>query len=335
MIADKRNPARQLGEANIRFYLFYGPDEAGSRSLADQLLQKIAAQKSPVEGAALKSDPARLADDAAAISMFGDRQLIWVEPCGDEIADAVLALLEAPAGEHPVVAIAGGLRRNGKLLKAVEAHPDTLVHASYAPEGRALDDLIDAMAASENLRPDPGVTARIAATTGSNRAVAAQELAKYALFLGASEQNPVPLTHEAVDKIGAALSEDRFFALGDAAMTGDIEALETSLASISRSGTEAIPVIRAMQRRIMQIAPMAARIAAGESASGVMTSMGKALFWKDKPLVQKLLHRWPADRLARLAERIATLEQQLIFGKGPARAELAEEMLAVARAGRR
>ncbi|WP_265528192.1 DNA polymerase III subunit delta [Sphingomicrobium marinum] len=324
-----------MGDPNVRFYLFYGPDEAGSRSLADQLLQKLAAEKSSVEGAVLKSDPARLADDAAAISMFGGKQLIWIEPCGDEITDAVLALLEAPKGEHLVVAVAGGLRRNGRLLKAVESHPETLVHASYEPEDRALDDLIETMAAAENLRPDPGVTTRIACTTGSNRAIAAQELAKYALYLDASPERPASLSHEAVDAIGAVLAEDRFFALGDAAMAGDIEALETGLAAVSENGSEAVTVIRAMQRRIMQIAPMAARVAAGENASGVMTSMGKSLFWKDKPLVQKLLHRWPADRLARLAERISSLEQQLIFGKGPARAQLAEEMLAVARAGRR
>ena len=335
MIADKRNPTRQFGDPAFRFYLFYGPDDAGSRALAEQLLAHTGAEKVTLDGSTLKSDPARLADEAGAISMFGDKQLIWIEPCGDEIRDAVVALLESASSEHLVVAIAGGLKRTGRLLKAVEKHEAALVHASYVPEGRALDDIIDTLAASHGLRPDAGVATRIAASVGSNRAIAGQELAKYSLYLDASPENPRELTHEAVDAIGAALAEDRFFALGDAAMSGNVEALEAGLGGLSENGSEAITVVRAIQRRITQLAPMAARIAAGESIGGVMTSMGKALFWKDKPMVQTMLHRWPADRLARLSERIGTLEQQLVFAKGPARAQLAEEMLAVVRAGRR
>ena len=47
--------------------------------------------------------------------------MIWVEPAGDEIADGVEALLEAPSVESPVVAIAGALRKTSALLKLAEA----------------------------------------------------------------------------------------------------------------------------------------------------------------------------------------------------------------------
>ena len=44
----------------------------------------------------MKADPATLADEAGAMSLFGGKRAIWVEPAGDEIADGVEALLEAP-----------------------------------------------------------------------------------------------------------------------------------------------------------------------------------------------------------------------------------------------
>ena len=34
-----------------------------------------------------------------------------------------------------------------------------------------------------------------------------------------------------------------------------------------------------------------------------MTSMGKSLFWKDKPLVEKMLGLWDSAGLARVSER--------------------------------
>ncbi|WP_260483015.1 DNA polymerase III subunit delta [Sphingomicrobium flavum] len=337
MRANKNRPEQQFSQPDpaIRFYCVYGPDEAGARALADRLLKGLEAEKSPIEGSVLKGDPALLADEAAAISMFGGRKLIWIEPAGEEIADAVASLLEAPKGDHVVVAIAGNLRKTGKLLKLVENHPETLVYAAYQPEGRNLTDLMGELARQEGLRPEPGMLEHMAEATGGNRAIAAQEFAKFALYLDASPDNPMALDHETVEQLGAAWAEERFFAIGDAALVGDVEELRMLLRQISPGGTEAIPIIRALQRRILQLLPMQARVASGEPISGVMTSMGRALFWKDKPIVQKSLQRWPAPMLDRLAERVAKLEQQLIFSKTPVKAQLGEEMLAIARAGRR
>ena len=75
---------------------------------------------------------------------------------------------------------------------------------------------------------------------------------------------------------------------------------------------------------------------AGERPQAVMTSMGKALFWKDKPLVERLLTTWDSPGLSRVAERAGSLEQKLMSAGSPPAAEaLGEELLAIARAARR
>ena len=52
----------------------------------------------------------------------------------------------------------------------------------------------------------------------------------------------------------------------------------------------------------------------GERPQAVMTSMGKSLFWKDKPLVEKMLGLWDSAGLARVSERAGALERQLMSG---------------------
>ena len=37
----------------------------------------------------MKSDPAALADEAGAMSLFGGTRAIWIEPAGEEIAAGV------------------------------------------------------------------------------------------------------------------------------------------------------------------------------------------------------------------------------------------------------
>jgi DNA polymerase-3 subunit delta len=62
--------------------------------------------------------------------------------------------------------------------------------------------------------------------------------------------------------------------------------------------------------------------------------MGKALFWKDKSLIGKLLVAWPSAKLATVAERAGALERALMLSLAPEREALGEELMAIARAAR-
>jgi DNA polymerase-3 subunit delta len=320
----------------IRFYLFYGPDEAGSRALANQLAKGLGdAERFVVSGQTVKSDPAILADEASAISLFGGKRLIWIDPAGDEIADGVDALLGASASESPAVAIAGALRKTSELLKMAEAHPAALAHCSYVPEGRDLERVVAELARDVGLRVTPDIAQRIAAAANNNQAIAAQELAKFALYLGADATNLRELDSETLDLLGADSAEADLMRLGDLALAGRMAELLNELARLPHGGSEAIPVLRALQRRLLMLSPLRARIEAGQSVDGVMTSMGKALFWKDKALIQRLLAAWPADRLAEAAARVSSLERQIMLRPLADEAALGETLVTLARvAGR-
>ena len=337
MKAQRGTILRSVGEPDrsIRFYLFHGPDDSGSRSLAERLGKSLGAEKFAVSSGAVKADPALLAAEAGAISLFGGARLIWIDPAGEEIAEGVGALLDAPAVESPVVAIAGALRKTSALLKLAEAHPAALAHASYAPEGRDADRMVIEAGRSEGLGIEPPLAARIAAACNANLAIVGHELAKFALYLDASPDRPKELTQEVVDLLGVDSGEGDMMRLGDLALAGRGDQLFEELDRVALSNSEAIPVVRALQRRLVQLAGLRARVEQGESVDAVMTSMGKALFWKDKGLMQQLLSGWNAKALAAMLERSSTLERAIIFSDEPPVAALEEELVTIARAAHR
>lgn len=319
----------------VRLYLFHGPDESGSRALADRLLKGLGAEKSSMLAQAVKADPASLADEAGAISLFGGKRAIWIEPAGDEIADGVVALLEAPACESPAIVVAGNLRKTSALLKLVESHPAALSHISYIPEGRDLERLVIDLGRSNGLRITPELAQRIAAASAGNQAIAGQELAKFALYLGADPDSPRDLDPDTVDLLAADSAEADLMRLGDLALSGRTDELLEELARLPHGGSEAIPILRALQRRLLMLAPLRARVERGEPVDGVMASMGKALFWKDKPLIQRLLSAWPAERLAEAASRVSALERQIMLRPLADDAALGETLVTLARAAGR
>ena len=339
MKAAKASLAKALERPDpaIRFYLFYGPDESGSRALAIQLLKGLGdAEKFIVMGQSVKSDPAALADEAGAMALFGGKRAIWIEPAGDEIAEGVAALLDAAASESAVVALAGALRKTSALLKLAEAHPAALSHCSYVPEGRDMERVVADLAHQVGLRVMPDLAQRLASAANSNQAIAAQELEKFALFLGADPSSPRELDHATVDLLGAYAAEGDLMRLGDLALAGRMDELLEELSRLPHGGSEAVPILRALQRRLLMLAPLRVRVERGERVDAVMTSMGKALFWKDKPLMQRLLSTWSAERLAEAAARVSALERQVMLSPVSDEAALGEALVTIARAaGRR
>src|SRR4030095_3948754 len=115
----------------VRFYLFHGTDESQSSALGDRLIASLKAAKHQITPIFLRGDPALLADEAGAIDMFGGAKVIWVQPAGEEIGPAVEALLDAPACESPVVAVAGRLAKSSGLLRLADEHSLALSYVSY------------------------------------------------------------------------------------------------------------------------------------------------------------------------------------------------------------
>jgi len=320
--------------AAVRFYLFHGPDESQSRALAARLAEALDASKFIMPAGAIKSDPASLVDEAGAMSLFGGRRVVWIEPATKDIEDGVVALLEGPPGESPVVGIAGALPKTSALLKLAEASPLAIAYASYAPEGQEAERMVIDLGRRFGLEISNPIAARLANSAGNDQAVVVQELEKMALYLGASPEAPKVLDHGAIDEVGAANAEGDFQLLADLAMSGSLDELADELARFPAGGSEAIPVIRSLQRRLLMLAPLRARVERGERVDGVLTSLGRSLFFKDKAKVQRMLSKWSAEDLATVADRAGKLERSLMLTAAPDREALGEELLAIARKAR-
>ncbi|WP_265587454.1 DNA polymerase III subunit delta [Sphingomicrobium arenosum] len=322
--------AQYLKRDPLRLYLFHGVDVAGSRGAAARLASHLGGERNSLDPSGFKGDPGRLVDEAASAGLFGDSKLFWLEPVGNEFTPAAEALLGAPATEHPVIAIAGALTKASKLLKLVESSNEATALISYEPSLRDMVREVGLLLGARGLSADEGVAERIAESCDLNRDIASSEVEKIALFMHPDTH----VDHAAVDAIGAAYGATEWMGVGDSAMDGDIAAVEAALAALSPQATESVLVWRAVQRRVQQLLPLAARVAGGESSQQVIASQGRALFWKDKPLVSRLLVKWPVPQLDRLAARAMSAERAVMLKPGDKRAALGEELLTIARAAK-
>lgn len=303
-----------------RLILLHGPDEAGSRALAAELACAMGpeAERIDLAPATLKADPARLADEAAAGSLFGGARHILVEGAGDESVAAVEALLAASAAGNPVVVIAGVLRATSRLLKLALAAPAALAFASYPPDADEMDRLAIGLGRAAGLRIDPDVARRLTVAAGGDRAILAAELEKYALYLDAAPERPAELDHDAVDRLSADSGEANLDRLVAAVLSGAPGAADAELARLAAIGTTGVPLVRAVQRRLLLLAELRGQVERGNSIAAVLGRPQSGVRGREQEeAVTRQLQRWTAERLATALGRIAEAGREAMSARGP------------------
>lgn len=317
-----------------RLYLLHGPDEAGATEMAVLLQRALGdgVERVDMEGAGLKSNPGRLADEAASMSLFGDRRFIRVTAMGEESLEAVTLLLNAERAGNPVVAIAPTLRKTGKLIKLVDAAPNAAACALYVPEGADAARLAAHIARDHGLRLAGGVADRLVATTGGDRAVMTREIEKLALYLDAAPERPADCGAEVLDAVGAVLDESAMGAAIEAVVGGDPARAGVELAAIAEDNL-AIPTLRQLTRRLIALADMRREVESGDSAAVVIKR--HRVFWKEEAATMRALQRWNGAQLARAVERVRAAERALVTPGTPGAIMAEVEGLAIARAAQR
>jgi DNA polymerase III subunit delta len=305
---DRIDPATAL-------YFFFGADGAGARSLADRFAKAMPADAERIEltGAQLKADPARLSDEAAAISLFGEARYIWVTlgESGEDAVAAVEGLIAANIFGNPVLLVGGNIRATSKLVKLVEGYSRAHSFLCYAPSASEMGTIIRDQAASLGLRTDSQSVRMLSDLCGDDRALVLRELEKLALYLDASPDSVKPLPVAAIIALGADTQEEDLAGAVDAMLGGKVDMLPQHLADLEATGVAAIRVLRALTTRAQLLANLRPDVDRGRTPKQAVEAAGKAIFWRDQDKVADQLRRWDSRRIARLISRINAAEAAL------------------------
>lgn len=329
---------RAAQQARIAF--FCGPDEAGAAAAADRLAAILPDCRERVElsGAELRSDPVRLGDEARSTSLFGGARHILVRATGDEAHDAVenlLGLIDSGEGEGacPVLIVAVSATDKARTAKLLEKRGDALVAMFYSPDLGTVTKEVRRMAAAAGLRLGDDLAERIARSVALDVRLAQSEVTKLALYLDASTQATKTADAEALDAIGARTEEDGFMPLVNVVLSGEANRLSAELRRMREVSLSPVGVLLAMERRVAQLAQLAAKLGPGRRIADLLEAEQKAhrVFWRDRRDLGIQLERWRGRHLERLVQRLADLHRALLANSAAAELLLAQELAQIAR----
>jgi DNA polymerase III subunit delta len=323
-------------DPGIRAVLLYGPDGGLVRERADVVARTVcpdlrdAFLVAELPAAALTADPARLADEAAQISLMGGRRVVRVRETGDAVAAILGRFLAGTPGDALVVVEAGDLPGRSSLRRVFDDAPTAAAIGCYPDGPRELAGVIRDSLGAHQVSASPDAVAFLVDHLGGDRLLTRAELEKLALYAGEGGRIELDDARLAIGDSAAIELDDAVLAAAD----GDAAALERALGRVFQEGESPVTVIRALLRHLQRLHLLAARVAAGDSVDAVMRAARPPIFFKQQDNFRRQLGLWRDGALRRQSQALADSEAQMKTTGFPAETICRAAMLAAARAAR-
>jgi DNA polymerase-3 subunit delta len=251
-----------------RAVLVHGPNEGLVRERAESCVRAIVADPkdafavSELTGDALKRDPARLSDEAAAISMFGGRRVVRVREATEALAGPFETFLASANGDTLVVVEAGELSKTSGLRKVFEG--SRVAAAIECADDQPADArrLVEARLAGAGWHVEPEALSYLVDALGSDRGLIRSEVEKLLLYLGDADRG-IPLRRADVSVVIGSSGDIEGDAIADAVADGDLRLLDVLITKGNEAGLS-WGVALGFTLRLFQ------RLAAGVEGAGPM-----------------------------------------------------------------
>ena len=326
----------QQPDPAIRAVLLYGPDAGLIRERADTLARGVCPDlKDPfrvadLNAAALAADPARLADEAAQMSLIGGRRVIRVRDGADRLAGLFAGFFGDAPGDGFIVVEATDLAASSALRRVFDNAPHATAIGCYPDTPRDRAALIRDSLRAHRITASGEAMQYLVEHLGSDRLLTRAELEKLALYAG--DGGRVEL-----DDVRISIGDSAALAMDDAVMAaaeGDAARVDRVLDRIFQEGQSPVSVVRAMLRHLHRLHVLAVRVAAGASAAEVVRTARPPIFFRQEDGFKRQLMLWNEAELRGQLDRIAQAELHMKLTGLPAETICREAMIGIAQAAR-
>jgi DNA polymerase-3 subunit delta len=312
--------------------LVYGPDQGMVRERAIALAKSVVSdlndpfRVSELDEATLDADPARLWDEAAALSMIGGRRVVRVRGAGNGLAKDFERFLSDPKGEALIVVEAGELAKGASLRRVFEEADNAAAISCYPDSDDTLEEVVRAALKAEALTIEADALDYAVSRLGSDRGVTRSELEKLALYaMGGKTVTQADVAAVMGDE--SALRMDEVF---DAAGEGAFARLDTALSRSWAAGASPVAVLRQAITHFQRLLLVKAEADEGRNAAAAMKKLRPPVHFSREQSMRAQLSRWTVARLQEALTHLYEAEALVKTTAIPAEAACGRALLSVA-----
>jgi len=321
--------------------LFFGPDRGLVKERAESLIKKFSDNPDDAFASAvltaddLSSDPARLADEMSALSMFGDQRLVRLrldhERSGAAISKIIKDLDVNPdKAAARLVIEAGDMTPRSAVRKAFEAGGRFAAVGCYADSAADLANMIRRTLTESSIDIERDALDLWVPLLSGDRILARGEIEKMILYKGYGETPGAKVTTEDIKALAAGAQAASINDIIMSAMSGQTAKCDDAFKRAIAGKVNIAVILLSLQRHIGRLLEASAHMQSGERAESAMKSLRPPVFRMQERSFLSHLKIWPSKALNNALSETLKAEQQLKSAGAPGEAIVSRILLTLA-----
>lgn len=296
-----------------RAVLVYGPDDGLVRERARAMGGTIVADlNDPFNVATLSADslgddPARLSDEAKAMSLMGGARLIRIENGSDKLTALLKEYLADPSLENLVIVEAGELTPKSSLRLLFEKQDNAAAVPCYVDDEKGVSAVIRQMLATGGYSIQPDAISWFALNIAGDRLRVRGEIEKMMLYMGdRSKTITLDDVRAACGEAGDQSIDDLLYAIGG----GRTDTALRAYAKLMDEGVNIVMILRSLQGHFRRLHYVKSLVKSGLDVDAAMKKLQPAIFFKYTDSFKGQLGKWPEAKLLSILARLSQVEAQ-------------------------
>jgi len=281
-------------EKTIFGFLFYGSDLGAIDECVRQVLAYFRAQKKAVEEVvigpdALKENPARLSEEAASMSLFGGKKIVWLKNPPDTLLNELNDYFEHAESDTPVVIISSdAFNTKSKTVSLLNDLPNVACLGCYLQEGADLRDTISSVLQKQGFLIEPDAMRLLCESLGSDKGATLSELEKLVIYKGQDKKVTLSDVEACVAGSAVATGDD----LWAFTLTGQLDKAQKKMNLLLEEGTAAVAIIRIFLYKLQQLMRVQGLISNGMNADEAIKKVPPFIPFKYATVWKQIVLSW-------------------------------------------
>ena len=292
--------------SEFKLFLIYGENEGLKREIINKIKKNHSGKEVKYDETQVLKNTTEFYNQVKNNSLFEEKKIFLLERCTDKISEIVMEICE-DVKEDLIIINCGLLEKKSKLRKNIEDSKKAVIIPTYKDNSQSLINIANTFFNEKKINISHETLNLLVSRCNGDRGFLKLELEKISNYL--SDKRIISLKEiSTLTNLSENYSASE---LVDASLSKNVKKTCQMLVENNYSDEDTFLILRVFLQKTKRILSLLENLNDDKSIERVISKYKPAIFWKDKPIIEKQLKIWSLEAIKNLIYEINDIETKI------------------------
>tara|TARA_Y100000816_G_C26101820_1_gene584216 strand:+ start:432 stop:1442 length:1011 start_codon:yes stop_codon:yes gene_type:complete len=290
----------------FKVFLIYGENEGLKKEIINKIKKNHSGKEVKYDETQVLKNTTEFYNQIKNNSLFEEKKIFLLERCTDKISETVMEICE-DVKEDLIIINCGLLEKKSKLRKNIEDSKKAVIIPTYKDNSQSLINIANTFFNEKKINISHETLNLLVSRCNGDRGFLKLELEKISNYL--SDKRIISLKEiSTLTNLSENYSASE---LVDASLSKNVKKTCQMLVENNYSNEDTFLILRVFLQKTKKILSLLENLNTDKSIERVISKYKPAIFWKDKPIIEKQLKIWSLEAIKNLIYKINDIETKI------------------------